>query len=226
MYSSPRPYPFIPAGRMPIYVPADHILMTAADKLRAQFLDLYPEATVTASIIVKNDEIIGQGTNRPIHQSFCPRTVFKMKSGEGYDLCPHFCHPDNHSEAQAIANAMSLGHDTEDSDLYLNGHWWLCKPCWDKIEKAGIKNVYLPEGATEKFYSDVSIKGEPTKSLRVRVCGKLPDPRLSQLFERVNIILTDSEADYDFYPDLDTNTAESFVLRLHEALMANDVYNQ
>jgi hypothetical protein len=36
-------------------------------------------------------------------------------------------------------------------DLYLWGHWWCCKLCWDKMIEVGIKNVYLMEGVDKLF---------------------------------------------------------------------------
>jgi deoxycytidylate deaminase len=31
------------------------------------------------------------------------------------------------------------------------GHWWCCKPCWDNMIAAGIKNVYVIEGSEILF---------------------------------------------------------------------------
>ncbi len=45
-----------------------------------------------------------------------------------------------HAEARAVKNAGVKAHG---GDLYLWGHWWCCKPCWDAMISAGIKNVYL-----------------------------------------------------------------------------------
>lgn len=71
----------------------------------------------------------------------------KFKSGEGFELCPG-CHPDSHAEA----NLVKTGIDLQDSEVYMYGHYWCCRPCMEKMEKAGVKNVYLPD-TYEKFKS-------------------------------------------------------------------------
>lgn len=164
-YQSPKPYPYAPKRKGYQYVSETNPFMGRAkyesDPIRKKF----PSAIVTASVLVRKGKIIGKGTNNPIHPSFCPRTVFQCPSGKGYELCPRHCHSDNHSEAQAIKNAREGKHDTKGSDLYLYGHWWCCKPCWDKMIAAGIKNIYLAERATEQFSVPVSGKGELVRPL-------------------------------------------------------------
>lgn len=147
--------------------------MKRAERLSAPLREKHSAVTITASVIVRGEDVMGEGINNPIHNSFCPRTVFQCPSGEGYELCPRSCHSDNHSEKQAIKQAEKNGKETKGADLYLYGHWWCCKPCWDAMIKAGIKNVYLVEGATEKFFSAVSGKVEQNKPLRYYAAAAL-----------------------------------------------------
>lgn len=143
-------YPYLPADRAIHYVPDDDIFMSLAKAFaRAQSLDAVMPG---AAVLVKNGRVIGIGANgSDYHKSHqCQRVVLGCKSGEGYELCEG-CNPKNHSEATAIASAERSGYLTEDSDLYLWGHWWCCGPCWDKMIAAGIRNVYLVEDSEVLF---------------------------------------------------------------------------
>jgi len=73
-----------------------------------------------------------------------------IPTGQQYELCEG-CHPKNHSEPRAIADAKKNGHDTKGADLYLWGHWWACETCWQTMIAAGIKNFYLMEGSEKLF---------------------------------------------------------------------------
>lgn len=143
-------YPYLPEGRVIQYVPAENFFIRAAeDTADEQSLD----ATVpTGSVIVKDNEIIGRGANgSDYHLTHeCERVKQGIPTGQGYELCEG-CHPKNHSEPRAIADALQNGHDTKGADIYLWGHWWLCKPCWDAVIHAGIANVYLLEGSEITF---------------------------------------------------------------------------
>ncbi len=196
-YQSSKPHPYVPKGRTYGYVLESNAFIRRAKSLGASMRKKFPKAIITASVLVKNGDVIGKGINNPIHPSFCPRTVFQCPSGEGYELCPSHCHSDNHSEGKAIKEAKEKKRDARRSDLYLYGHWWCCKPCWDKIIAAGISNVYLVEGATEKFSMPVSGKGELLRpfsyyaaSAITRVKGdrlKIFHKELRGLLGRVNI---------------------------------------
>ena len=144
-------YPYLPEGRTILYVPEDNAYMrTAREYALAHSLD---DAFKTGSVIVKNNMIIGQGANGSEYHknNVCQRVALKIPTGEGYDLCEG-CHPKNHGEPHAIANAKSRGFNTDGADLYLWGHWWLCESCWNAIVAAGIKGVYLMEGS-ERFFN-------------------------------------------------------------------------
>ncbi len=103
----------------------------------------------TGAVIVKDGNIIGAGANGSTwHETHgCERKRQNVPTGEGYELCQG-CHPKNHAEQTAIA---SCEDSPSGADLYLWGHWWCCQSCWGKMIEADIANVYLAEGATEKF---------------------------------------------------------------------------
>jgi deoxycytidylate deaminase len=96
--------------------------------------------------------------NAPGHKKGCIRRYLndereakgleKFKSGEGFELCPG-CHTDNHAEANLIRESKK--NNTYDSlngaNVYMYGHFWCCKDCWQKMIGAGIKNVFLPKMA-------------------------------------------------------------------------------
>ena len=136
-------YPYLPEGKEIKYVPCDDKYIVCAGMFARRYsLD---KTMPGAAIIVKNDVVIGMGANgsdyHKTHQ--CQRVLLGCKSGEGYELCEG-CHPKNHSEAKAIADVKRQKVDkTIDADLYLWGHWWCCKDCWDKMIEAEIRNVYL-----------------------------------------------------------------------------------
>ena len=106
-----------------------------------------------AAVLVKDGRMIGRGANGSDYHELhgCERVKQGIPTGQGYELCEG-CHPKNHSEPTAIANAEAHGEDTEAADLYLWGHWWFCEPCWNAIIAAGIREVYLLEGS-EVFFN-------------------------------------------------------------------------
>ena len=153
-------YPYLPLGRKILYVPeSDVFIRVAISTARELSKDkLQP----TGAVIVKDSYIIGKGANQVIlknprlqelhRKRFCLRKLLKVKSGTKYWLCPACSTNRIHAEAQAVLNAKKNNQSIEGADLYLWGHWWCCKPCWDKMIEAGIKNVYLLEGS-EKLFS-------------------------------------------------------------------------
>jgi deoxycytidylate deaminase len=182
--------------------------------------------TVTAAVIVRGSRVVGGGTNRPVHDSFCPRTALRCPSGVGYEFCPDFCHPDNHAEGQAIRDAAARAEPTRGADLYLTGHWWLCQPCWEKVDAAGITNVYLVEGATERFARAVAPKGEPRVTIRVRLRGVNVDETLAAALRAVMVEVTDENgADLDFTAQPNWRR-EELLVNLSRALAAAGVYRR
>ena len=143
-------YPYLPEGREIKYVPLTNSFMSRAKEVaRAQSLD---KVMPGAAVIVKDGAIIGEGANgSDYHETHeCERVKQGCGSGQGYELCEG-CHPKNHSEPTAIADALSKGFSTEGADIYLWGHWWCCESCWNEMIKAGIKDVYLMEGSEILF---------------------------------------------------------------------------
>ena len=145
-------YPYLPEDRTFFFVSADHPHMQAAQQARAE--DAGDPIWPNGAVLVRDGEVVaraGNGYNRGSHLiHICPRIVHNCPSGEGYDLCGLHNNP-GHAEQMVIDVAREAGIETEGADLYMYGHWWCCKPCWDKMIEAGIANVYLPEGADELF---------------------------------------------------------------------------
>jgi deoxycytidylate deaminase len=140
-------YPYMPKGRIILYVSMDNVFMQEAKKYaRENSLD---KSMPTSSVIVKDGNIIGHGANgSKYHEThICERVKRGIPTGQGYELCEG-CHPKNHSEPRAIDDA---GESAKGADLYLWGHWWCCEPCWNSIIGAGIKDVYLVEGSEVLF---------------------------------------------------------------------------
>lgn len=143
-------YPYLPEGREIKYVSNENVFMQyAKDFARKNSLD---STIQTGSVIVLNDKVLGCGANGSIYHknNICERIKRNISTGQGYELCEG-CHPKNHSERKAIENAKELGYSTKDADLYLWGHWWCCKDCWNAILEANIKNVYLLEDSEILF---------------------------------------------------------------------------
>nr|AIA18240.1 Cytidine and deoxycytidylate deaminase zinc-binding region [uncultured bacterium] len=147
-------YPFVPEGGEYKYVNLANQYMRLARNYA--WSDSIDKDTPTASVIVKDNKIIGIGANgSDFHKkNECVRVIKKIPTGQGYELCEG-CHPKNHSEQRAIKDALSKNNDIEGADLYLWGHWWCCQWCWEEIIKAKIKNVYLLQGS-EKLFNDDS----------------------------------------------------------------------
>jgi tRNA(Arg) A34 adenosine deaminase TadA len=152
-------YPYLPEGREIKYAPFTNDYMRAAyEYSKAHSSDRnHP----TGAVVVKDGSIIGSGANQvPIKNEFmkkvhkeliCIRKIFKVKSGEKYWLCPGCAKCDDHGEQQSVRDAIKNVGNIEGADLYLWGHWWCCKPCWDAMIAAGIKEVYLLEESEVLF---------------------------------------------------------------------------
>ncbi len=145
-----------------IFVPENNQYIQAA-KTAAKYslTSVFPIGIVA----VKNNEIIAQAgngngyhesnENTPGHRKGCIRRFLnderekqglsKFKGGEGFELCPG-CHTDSHAEANLIKNMLDP-EKLKGADIYMYGHFWCCKPCWNKMLNVGIKNVYLPDTA-------------------------------------------------------------------------------
>jgi len=140
-------YPYLPEGRSFIYVGEENPFMQEA---KAYALTHSKDRAVkTGSVVVVDGTVVGRGANgSDFHENNeCVRVAQNVPTGEGYELCEG-CHPHNHSEVRAIASADT---PVAGAELYLWGHWWACKPCWDAIEESGITQVYLVEGSERLF---------------------------------------------------------------------------
>lgn len=139
-------YPYLPEDRTILYVPSDNEFMVYAKELAKRYRSNISQPM--GAVIVKDGKIIGEGSvgNNPIHLKGCERARLGIPTGQGYDLCEG-CSPKFHSEPSAIRDAQSKKNNPKDADIYLYGHWWCCKDCWDSMIKAGIRNVYLLEGS-------------------------------------------------------------------------------
>lgn len=143
-------YPYLPPGRAFTYISEDNpYIQEAKAYAQAHSLD---SAVKTGSVVVLNGEVVGRGANGSEYHKTneCERVRQNIPTGQGYDICEG-CHPKNHSEPRAIADAKTRAEDLHEADLYLWGHWWACEPCWSAIQEAGIRNVYLLEGSDRLF---------------------------------------------------------------------------
>ncbi|MFH1631407.1 MAG: deaminase [bacterium] len=148
-------YPYLPECREFKFVSIDDPMMQQAAQAREKCAGdrMFP----VGAILVRDGKILcyaGNGYNRGSDNTHvCPRVVHECPSGEGYDLCSFHDSP-GHAEQMVINVAREQGIETEGADLYMFGHWWACKSCWDYMIDAGVRDVYLAEGANELFSRD------------------------------------------------------------------------
>lgn len=146
-------YPYMPDDGEIAYVSADNQFMKEARAFaKKNSLD---KTMPNASFIVKDGEIIGHGANGSTYheEHGCERVRLGIPTGQGYELCEG-CHPKNHGEPKAIADAQKHDNDTQGAEIYLWGHWWCCEPCWNAMREAGIHKVYLLENSEILFNKD------------------------------------------------------------------------
>lgn len=152
-------YPYLPEGRTIKYVPIENRFMAEAKNAREKLSTEMNHAT--GSVVVLGNEIIGRAGNQAgiknkriqkIHkEKLCIRRILNIPSGEKYWLCPGCAKYSDHAEAGAVRDALKKRGSIDGADLYLYGHWWCCKPCWDSMIEAGINDVYLVDNADELF---------------------------------------------------------------------------
>ncbi|MFA6306343.1 MAG: deaminase [Patescibacteria group bacterium] len=152
--TEPIKYPYLPEGKVIQFVAEDNQFMIEAKKM-AETTGCSKQPT--GAVIVKNGIIIGRGCNAGKKIEVCPRVLNGSKTGEDYHYCKEVCLQTGHSEVTSTNNAKANGQDSKDADLYLYGHWWCCKNCWDTIIKARIKNVYLVKNSYNKFNFSSSV---------------------------------------------------------------------
>lgn len=152
-------YPYLPQGRMIEYVPESDRFMREAKRMRDT--ESTESNHPTGAVVVLGGEIIGRGANQSAlrnpyllkrHKNgWCIRRMLKIPSGQRYWLCPGCARYKHHGESRAVKDALKNKGSIQGANLYMYGHWWCCKPCWDTMIAAGIGHVYLVEGATELF---------------------------------------------------------------------------
>ena len=152
-------YPYLPREGAILYVSAENEYMREAMRLRNECsTDLL---NPTGAVVVLKGDIVGRAANQSalknkrlmdFHKNvFCIRRFLKVKTGTKYWLCPGCASFRHHGESRAVKDALSRNRNLAGADLYLYGHWWCCKPCWDTMLAAGIARVYLVEGAETLF---------------------------------------------------------------------------
>ena len=155
-------YPYLPKGYTIDYVSANNPFMKEATKLLDNAGCF---AHPTSGVIVKDNNIIGRGTNAGILNDHCPRrdvhrhpeikypTEKGFPTGTGYHLCKRFCKQFGHSEPNALYNTLK-GMGANDEEL---------RPLTDLIDR-----MYYTEGHTinhsdkediKKYFSSMKIKG-------------------------------------------------------------------
>lgn len=155
-------YPYLPENRVIKIVPESDLFMRFACEARKKSNDLLIS---TGAVAVKDGKVLGEQSNKAgynwnwlarQHQKWlCPRRWFKAKTGTKYWLCHGCATYEKHAETRLVNDFEKAGRlaELKGADLYLCGHWWCCKPCWDSMIRAGIENVCVVEGAKEKFDS-------------------------------------------------------------------------
>ena len=139
--------PYLPKNRMILYISQNNKFIKEAAKMLANSGCVKQP---TAAVIVKKGKIIGRGVNAGKRVEVCPRVIRGCPTGTGYELCKSVCQQEGHAEVMAIRDALKANlkankknKNLKGASMYLDGHWWVCKPCWDEIIKAGISRVYL-----------------------------------------------------------------------------------
>lgn len=152
-------YPYLPPGREILYVAPDNPFMKAAGEACRELST--DRQHPTGAVLVRDGKILLRSANQSaiknknllvVHQrGFCVRKIFKIPSGKKYWLCPGCASSKNHAESRLVKEAKRGGVETAGADVYLWGHWWCCKPCWNSMIAAGIRDVYLLEGSERLF---------------------------------------------------------------------------
>jgi len=143
-------YPYTRENRTIKYVPENNkYIIIARNEALASSLDDFVK---TGAVIVKDGTVIGTAANGSMtHKKYgCKRVELSSKTGEDYHLCEG-CQPHNHAEAKLLKLMAKQQIDVSNGDIYLWGHYGICKHCWDLIERFNINSVYLLENANILF---------------------------------------------------------------------------
>jgi len=154
-------YPYLPKERTILYVPENNKYILAAKEFALKH-SLDRQVSTGTVIVGEDGEILVSAANQtPIknkflldtHKNWCIRKLFTIPSGQKYWLCPGCASHKNHGEYQAVMALQKKFPQKINTnlDLYLWGHWWCCKSCWDKMIKIGINKVFLLKGSEVLF---------------------------------------------------------------------------
>ena len=150
-------FPYMPAGLDIRYVSYDDHMKLARDTAQQQSLD---KAQQVGCVLVAAGVVLGRGANgSDYHDSHpCERKKLGCKTGEGYELCEG-CHPKNHAEGKAIADARKK-YAPEQLDalafagvltMYTWGHWWCCADCCKAMAEVGVRELVFLKDSHRLF---------------------------------------------------------------------------
>ncbi|MFA5132185.1 MAG: hypothetical protein WC444_02545 [Candidatus Paceibacterota bacterium] len=174
------------------FVPETDFLMQAAKEAATKY-SLTPLYPIGILAVKGKDILCASGNGNGYHESNihaeghiegCRRRFVsqervknggeKIKPGEEFDLCIG-CHTDFHAESNLIRKAVDLGVDLRGADMYMYGHYWCCGSCWGKMNKAGIRKVFLPD--TYKKFEDVQeVKNWAKECMEIRKANEFLVP--------------------------------------------------
>ncbi len=149
-------YPYLPEGHTIEYVGGDNPFMKQAKEAARASND---HQMPTGAVVVFEGTVIAQASNKApltstklirLHKKYCLRRLCNIPSGKKYWLCPGCASTHSHAETRASHIAEIKG--VRNFDLYLWGHYWACKDCWEAMIRAGVKHVFLLKGS-EIFFN-------------------------------------------------------------------------
>lgn len=155
-------YPYLPKNRKILYVRPDNKFMREATKL----LNVSGCVKPVAAVVIQDGKIIGCGTNaiKNKRPDICP--IMTHGRGTAWNLCKEICGQEGHAEVMAIRDALKRTEELKGASLYLDGHWWMCKPCWDEIIRVGISKTYLRKDSMELYKKKKKTKRRTKMSVR------------------------------------------------------------
>jgi deoxycytidylate deaminase len=143
-------YPYLPEGVGIESIPESNNYMRLAKEEAKKSND---RQQPTGAVIVSENKIISEMSNKNplsstwiinLHKKYCIRHLLHIPTGKKYWICPGCATNESHAEFRAVLEIQKKNiKDINNPELYLWGHWWCCKPCWDKMLEIGIKKVYL-----------------------------------------------------------------------------------
>lgn len=151
-------YPYEIPGKPYQYVSITNKFMQVAmeiAKTDAYDTGFGSKAPVGAAFVKNNKVLVKAAVGNDYHLNHgCKRQKLGIPSGEKYELCPG-CDYSSHAEPKAIEIAKENDINLKDSDVYLFGQWWCCRPCSEKMMSVGIRNIYLLENSEKYFNRDL-----------------------------------------------------------------------